>query len=447
MPVVILCCGIRNRNKRASSRKSAQRFRQAGPFFASRDTPGQALARQLHRNGVCACFCPQMNNPAATAAWPVNPKEIHMKPQSSHRRQFLARSASGAAVLAAAGSSASVFAQAKTTTVGIIYVGPRDDFGWNQAHAVAAKALGQVPGVKVVEEENVPETTAVRKTLEAMVQTDGASLIFGTSFGYFDPFMIEMAKKYPKIEFRHPTSLWSADKHPMNLGGYFCFLDQAHYVNGIAAGLSTTANKIGFIAAKPIPIVLRNINAFTMGVRKVNPAATVQLIITGEWSMPVREAEATNSLMSSGCDVIACHVDSPKVVIQTAERKGVKTLGHNASQASLAPKGFVTGAENKWETVYKSFAAKIAAGEKLPNTFFGGYDKDMVLSTPFGAGATEKARNAVTAAIADLKAGKPIFVGPIKSNSGKVVIDKSYGNYDPFLDRMDYLIEGVNGKV
>ncbi len=369
-----------------------------------------------------------------------------MKPVSFDRRHFLGSTVAGAAGLAVGSFSQSAMAQ-KTTTVGIIYVGSRDDYGWNQAHAVGAKALSQVPGVKVVEEENVPETTAVRKTLEAMVQTDGASLVFGTSFGYFDPHMIDMAKKYPKIEFRHPTSLWSADKHPMNLGGYFCFLDQAHYVNGIAAGLSTTTNKIGYVAAKPIPIVMRNINAFTMGVRKVNPKAVVQLVITGDWSVPVREAEATNSLIGAGCDVIACHVDSPKIVIETAERKGVKTVGHNASQAKLAPKGFITGAENKWETVYKSFAAKIAAGEKLPNTFFGGYDKDMVLSTPFGAGANEKARNAATAAIAELKAGKPIFVGPIKSNTGKLVIDKSYGLYDPFLDRMDYLIEGVVGSV
>ncbi|MEO6854141.1 MAG: BMP family ABC transporter substrate-binding protein, partial [Rhodoferax sp.] len=96
---------------------------------------------------------------------------------------------------------------------------------------------------------------------------------------------------------------------------------------------------------------------------------------------------------------------------------------------------------------YKSFAGMIAKGEKLPNTFFGGYDKDMVQSTPFGAGASEHARTAATAAIAELKVGKPIFVGPIKSNTGKVVIDKSYGNYDPFLDRMDFLIEGVNGTV
>ncbi|HEY0821759.1 MAG TPA: BMP family ABC transporter substrate-binding protein, partial [Rhizobacter sp.] len=130
-----------------------------------------------------------------------------------------------------------------------------------------------------------------------------------------------------------------------------------------------------------------------------------------------------------------------------AEKLGAKTLGHNASQARLAPKGFITGAENKWETVYKAFAASIAKGEKLPNTFFGGYDKDMVASTPFGAGATDKARNAATAAMADMKAGKPIFAGPIKSNTGKLVIDKAYGNYDPFLDRMDFLVEGVVGSL
>jgi simple sugar transport system substrate-binding protein len=359
------------------------------------------------------------------------------------RRRFLGQAAAGVASLSAGLRPA----HAANVTVGIIYVGPRDDYGWNQAHAVAARELAKVPGVKVVEEENVPETVAVRKTLDGMVQADGASLVFGTSFGYFDPFMIEAAKKYPNVQFRHPTSLWSADKHPMNLGGYFCFLDQGHYVNGIAAGLSTTTNKIGFVAAKPIAIVLRNINAFTMGVRKVNPNATVQLIMTGDWSLPVREAEATNALITAGCDVIACHVDSPKVVIETAERKGIKTLGHNASQAKLAPKGFITGAENKWETVYKSFATDIGAGLKLPNTFFGGYDKDMVSSTPFGAGATDKARNAATQAIADLRAGKPIFVGPVKSNTGKLVIDKTYGNYDPYLDRMDYLIEGVVGSV
>ena len=168
------------------------------------------------------------------------------------RRAFLGGAAASPFVLSGLVDPA----RAADITVGIVYVGPRADYGWNQAHAVGAKALKEISGVKVVEEENVPETAAVTKTMESMINIDGASLLFPTSFGYFNPFMVDAAKKYPKVEFRHPTSLWSADKHPSNAGGYFCYLDQGHYVNGIAAGLSTKSNKIGYIAAKPIPLVL-----------------------------------------------------------------------------------------------------------------------------------------------------------------------------------------------
>ncbi len=359
------------------------------------------------------------------------------------RRGFLGSAAAGSLLLASGWRAQA----AEPLTIGMIYVGPKDDFGWNQSHAVGAAALRELPDVTVVEEENVPETDAVAKSMESMIQLDGAKLLFPTSFGYFDPFMKEAAKKYPDVEFRHPTSLWNKDTDPMNLGGYFCYLDQGHYVNGIAAGLSTTTNKIGFIAAKPIALVLRNVNAFTIGVKKVNPNAEVRLIITGEWSLPVREAEATNALIDAGCDVIACHVDSPKVVVETAEGRGVKTCGHNASQASLAPTGFITGAELKWGTVYSEYAKLLAAGETLPNVNEGGYDKDMVGSTPFGAGASEVAIAAATKAIEETKGGAPIFVGPIKDNTGKLVIEGTLGLYDGALWGTDYLVEGVIGSI
>jgi simple sugar transport system substrate-binding protein len=134
-------------------------------------------------------------------------------------------------------------------------------------------------------------------------------------------------------------------------------------------------------------------------------------------------------------------------VIETAEKRGVKSCGHNANQANLAPKGFVTGAELKWETVYKGFAGTIAKGEKLPNMVIGGYDKDMVVSSAFGAGCSEAGRNAAMAAIAELKNGKPIFTGTVKSNTGKVIIDKDTGLYDPSLEHTDYLVEGIIGTV
>ena len=192
---------------------------------------------------------------------------------------------------------------------------------------------------------------------------------------------------------------------------------------------------------------MSNINSFLLGARKVNPKATVQVIFTGDWSLPVREAEAANALVDAGCDVITCHVDGPKVVIETAEKRGAKSCGHNASQAPLAPKGFITGAEYKWETIYKGYAASLTKGGKLANFTAGGIEADMVQNTAFGAGCSPEGKAAAMAAIADLKAKKPIYVGPLKDNKGKVVIDKSYDNLDPFLDKMDYLLEGVVGSI
>jgi basic membrane protein A len=367
-----------------------------------------------------------------------------MKHLTLSRRRFLKGTAAG---IVAAGSGARM-AQAANVTIGIVYVGPRDDFGWNQAHAVAIKALKTLPGVTAVEEENVPETDACAKSMESMVNLDNANIVLGTSFGYFDPFMVDLAKKYAKVEFRHAAPLWNASKHPKNLGSYFGYLNQAHYVDGVAAGLSTRSNKLGFVAAKPIASVLSNINSFMLGAKKTNPNATVQVIFTGDWSLPVREAEAVNALIDAGCDVITCHVDGPKVVIETAEKRGAKTCGHNSSQAPLAPKGFITGAEYKWETIYKGYATNLAAGKPLPNMVAGGYEGDMVQNSPFGAGASDAARKAATAAIADLRAKKPIYVGPLKDNkTGKVVIDKTYDNLDPYLDQMNYLLEGVTGSI
>jgi simple sugar transport system substrate-binding protein len=360
------------------------------------------------------------------------------------RRSVLQASAAG---LAAASLPGGVARAQGSVVIGAVYVGPRADFGWNQAHAVAMDIIKSVPGVTVIEEENVAETDAVTQSMESMIQLDGANVILGTSFGYFDPFMVEIAQRYPDVQFRHAAPLWSAERHPANLGSYFCYLNQAHYVNGVAAGLSTTTNRIGFVAAKPIPTVLSNINSVLLGARSVNPEATVQLIFTGDWSLPVREAEAANALVDAGCDVLTCHVDGPRVVIETAERRGVKSCGHNASQFDLAPNGFVTGAEYKWETIYRLYAEAFASGEPLANVVVGGYHNDMVRNTAYGAGASEAARRAADAAIAELIAGKPIYVGPLKDNRGNVVLDRTFDNYDPELDGMDFLLDGVVGSI
>src|SRR6476659_10735658 len=159
---------------------------------------------------------------------------------------------------------------AAETTVGFIYVGSRDDYGYNQAHAAGAAALKKMASVKVVEEEQVPETDAVEKTMESMINLDGATLIFPTSFGYYSPHVLKIAAKYPKGRFEHAGGLWT-DKDPKNAGSYFGYSDEAQHVAGVVAGLSSKSGNLGFVAAKPIPQVLRNINAYLLGARVGNP--------------------------------------------------------------------------------------------------------------------------------------------------------------------------------
>ena len=334
--------------------------------------------------------------------------------------------------------------------VGVIYVGPRDDYGYNQAQAQAAAAIKAMPGVTVVEQEKVPETNDVQKTMGAMIEQDGATLLFPTSFGYFDPHILRMAEKYPKVRFAHCGGLWTEGKHPKNAGSYFGYIDECQYLNGVVAGHASKSKKLGFIAAKPIPQVLRNVNAFTMGARSVDPKITTTLIVTGDWALPVKEAEAANSLVDQGADVLTCHVDSPKVVVETAERRGVFVCGYHANQATLAPKGYLTGAEWNWLTPYTMHVKDAQAGKPLVNFLRGGLKEGFVKPSAYGKAVSEAARKQADAAKARmLKGDFVIFKGPLTDNTGKTVIAAGVAQKqtDVVLEQMNYLVEGVIGKV
>jgi basic membrane protein A len=339
---------------------------------------------------------------------------------------------------------------AKELVVGFIYVGPKDDYGYNQAHAEAAALLKKTPGVKIVEEERVPETDAVSKTMESMIKLDGATLLFPTSFGYFDPYMLKMAAKYPDVQFRHCGGLWQKDKHPMNTGSYFGYIGMGQYLNGIAAGHTTKSKKIAFVAAKPIPQVLINVNSFALGAKSVDPSIVTSVIFTGEWSMPVKEAEATNSLIDQGNDVITCHVDGPKVIMETAERRGIHACGYHADQSKLAPKGYLTGAEWNWITVYKQFVGDEQTGKPIPNFTRGGLAEGFVKMSPYGPGLSEAGRKNVDAVKAEImKGGFSVFKGPLKDNKGNVVVAAGTALPETAieLESCNYLVEGVNGSI
>ena len=296
----------------------------------------------------------------------------------------------------------------------------------------------------------VPETMAVQKTMESMINLDGATLLFPTSFGYFEPHILKEAGKYKNVTFLHCGGLYQDGKHPANVGSYFGYIDEAQYVAGVVAAMTTKSGKLGFIAAKPIPQVLRNINAFTMGARSVNPAITTTVIFTGEWSMPVKEAEATNSLADQGIDVFTMHVDSPKVIVETAAKRGKMVCGYHVSQAKLAPAAYLTGAEWNWTTAYKTIIDAAQGGKAHPNFLRGGLKEGYVKMSPYGAMVTDAAKKNADDIKAKMLAGSfDIFTGGLKDNKGVVVIPagKALKQTDLELEKMNYLVEGVVGSV
>jgi len=338
---------------------------------------------------------------------------------------------------------------ADNLTVGVIYVGPRNDFGYNQSQAQAAMAVKKMPGIKMIDEEKVPETIAVQKTMEAMIEQDGAKLIFATSFGYFNPYVLKMAEKYPQVRFAHCGGMWT-DKDPKNAGSFFGYIDECEYLSGVVAAHASKTKKAGFIAAKPIPQVLRNINSFTLGAQSVDPTFTTHVIFTGDWSMPVKEAEAANGLIDQGCDVLTCHVDGPKVIVETAEKRGVYSCGYHADQAALAPKGYLTGAEWQWATPYKMLVEAAQTGKPMINFLRGGLKEGFVKMSPYGSAVPAKGKQMADSIKAKMMKGEfTIFKGPIKDNTGKVVIaaGTSQEQQDVALEQMNYLVAGVVGKI
>ena len=366
------------------------------------------------------------------------------------RRNILKGMAAAGAVGAMGGFGiSSVLAAPKTVNMGFVYVGPRDDYGYNQAHFEGKSAVAKLDWVKAFDEENVPETIEVVKTMESMINLNGAQVLFPTSFGYFNPFILQTAPKYPDVMFLHCGGLWK-EGYPKNVGSYFGYIDEPVYLSGLVAGHMSKTGKLGFIAAIPIPQVLRNINNFTMAARSVNPKITTTVVFTGGWSNPVKEAEAANAMADQGIDVLTCHVDSPKVVVQSAEKRGIYCCGYHTDQSVLAPKGFLTGAEWNWGKVYKDYAEMIKTGQKIPNLIRGGFKQGIVKSSPYGKAVTAKAKSHADAVRKKFVEGKMVvYKGPIKDNTGKVVIPagKSYAQTDIWLESMDWLVEGVIGTT
>jgi len=380
---------------------------------------------------------------------------------SSRHVKLLACVALGAALMTAGcskssdtasssgGTSSTTAPSGTPLTVGFIYVGTKDDYGYNQAMADGAAAVKQIPNVTVIEQEKVAETTNCEQVMSTMIDQGDAGMIFATSFGYFKPHVLAVAPKYPKAEFLHAGGLLS-DGDPPNVGTFFAYIDELEWCCGMAAGSATKSGKLGYVAAKPIPPVLRDINAFELGAKSVNPNATLTVIFTGDWFLPDKEADAVKSLADQGIDVVSGHIDSPKVMIQTAESRGMMSCGYHYNCSSLAPKGYLTGAEWNWAPMMTRFVTDYMAGKPMPHNYMGSVRDNSVKLSPYGPLVSADTQAKIEAVKAQMVAGTfQMFKGPLKDNEGNTVIPdgKAYGDQDLDLWKMNYLVDGVKGSL
>lgn len=349
---------------------------------------------------------------------------------------------------APAGGGAASGSGGGVTTVGFIFVGPKDDFGYNQAAYLGSqemeKKLGA--GVKVLRAENVPETEEAERVMEGMIQ-QGAKIIFPTSYGHLDP-ALNVAKRHPDVTFIHQGGLKTA----ANLGTYFGNIYEAVYLGGVAAGKMTKSNKLGFIVSFPIPQVLMNINAFELGARSVNPEAKTYVVFTANWCDPGKQAEAANNLIAQGVDVLTQHQDCSKTIVETAERRGVMSVGYHADAGSLAPKGWLTGAAWNWGPLYTEEVQAAIGGKWKGSPYAGkfrvGMKEGAVNLAPFGSAvpaATQQLIRDKQKAILDGKLGP--FDGPVRDQNGNVKIAPGVKPTIDQLESTDYLVEGVVGSI
>ncbi|MCW8858851.1 MAG: BMP family ABC transporter substrate-binding protein, partial [Deltaproteobacteria bacterium] len=286
-----------------------------------------------------------------------------------------------------------------------------------------------------------PEGAESARVINGLVRK-GKNLIFTTSFGYMDA-TIDVAKRNKDVVFMHCSGFKTAD----NVGTYFGRMYEPRYLSGIVAGKMTKKNVIGYVAAFPIPEVIRGINAFTLGVQSVNPQAEVKVVWTQTWFDPGVERDAADSLLDVGADVLAMHQDAP-ATLQAAEARGAYVIGYNSDMRSFAPNAFLTAPIWHWGVLYTRLAKEVSNGTWKSEQIWDGMKQGLVELAAFNPKVPADVQALVAEKTADIKAGKlHPFAGPIKDQSGKEVVAAGKTHSDGELLGMNYFVQGVQGTI
>ncbi len=346
-----------------------------------------------------------------------------------------------AACMAMAGLAMAAPAQ-KEIKAGFVYVGPVGDAGWTWAHDQGRLEMEKLDFVKPSTFiESVPEGAESARVIMGLVRK-GHNLIFTTSFGYMDA-TLDVAKRFPNVTFMHCSGYKSSD----NVANYFGRMYEPRYLSGIVAGKMTKKNVIGYVAAFPIPEVIRGINAFTLGVRSVNPDATVKVVWTQTWFDPGIERDAADSLLDVGADVLAMHQDAP-ATLQAAEARGAYVIGYNSDMRTFAPKAFLTAPVWNWGALYSKTAKQVKAGTWKNTPIWDGMKEGLVSMAPMSKAVPADVAKMVEEKTAAIIAGKlHPFTGPIKDQNGTLQLPAGKVHTDGELLGMNYFVEGVQGTI
>jgi basic membrane protein A len=347
-----------------------------------------------------------------------------------------------AVLLAFALAPAASAADAAPLNVGFVYVSPIGEAGWTTQHDIGRKEMEKNLNGKVKSKvvENVPEGADAERVIRDLAQ-QGNKLIFTTSFGYMNP-TLKVAKQFPDVKFVHLTGYKTAPNVATTNARFY----EGRYLAGVLAGKMTKTNVAGYVGAFPIPEVLQGINAFTLGMRSVNPKAEVKVIWANSWFDPGKERDAAITLMGQGADVITHHTDSTAVV-QAAEEKGKYAVGYHSDMKKFGPKAQIGAVTHHWGNYYTKAAQDVLNGKWKSTSVWGGIKDGMVKLESFGPAVPNDVKQLVLAKEKEMVAGTLTpFAGPVKDNEGKVRLEKG-AMTDDSLNKMDYYVEGVVGKL
>ncbi|NEX63092.1 BMP family ABC transporter substrate-binding protein [Noviherbaspirillum galbum] len=339
-------------------------------------------------------------------------------------------------------SAPAAAAKGEPLKVGYIYVGPVADAGWTFAHDLGRKAVEADLGdkVKTTFVEKVPEGADAERVIRDLAE-QGNKLIFATSFGYMEP-MLKVAKQYPDVKFEHATGYKTAP----NMSIYDSRTYEGAYLAGVVAGKMTKSNKLGVVASFPIPEVIRNINAFTLGAQSVNPNVSTRAVWVSNWFDPPKERDAALSMINQGVDVLIQNTDSP-ATLQVAEEKGVYAFGWDSDMSKFGPKAHLASAVINWAPYYKKSVQSVIDGTWKSGETWWGVKEGAIDLVNLNAALPDDVKKLVADRKADLAAGKGVFNGPLVDQSGKEVLPAGKSAEDAFLKEMKFYVKGVEGSL